>query len=199
RMGTFAEWKHGSARGAKHILGVFAGTGVGGALILNGEIYRGFNLHAGEIGHTVVHWRKGTKLEWIGGRRHLMKRGAKLLAEAPKRVRKEWKGIDLATVKSSQLAEVYQKDDPIAGRLVDDAARVIAAGIGSCINLLSPEVVVLGGGLAGAIGESFHERVWELTLQHALPGAADDVRFVPAMLEDDSGIIGCAAYAKDRI
>src|SRR5262249_4939025 len=76
RMGTFAEWKHGSARGAKHILGVFAGTGVGGALILNGEIYRGFNLHAGEIGHTVVHWRKGTKLEWIGGRRHLMKRGA---------------------------------------------------------------------------------------------------------------------------
>lgn len=197
RMGTYGEWKHGSARGAKHVLGVFAGTGVGGCLILNGELFRGFNLHAGEIGHTIIHWRKGTHLERIAGRRHLMKYGAELLADAPKRVRKEWKGIDLANVKSSQLAEFYQKDDPIAVQLVDDAARAIGAGIGSCINLLSPEVVVLGGGLAGAIGESFLERVWEFALKHALPGAADGVRCVPAALEDDSGVIGCAAYARD--
>lgn len=196
RVGTFAEWKFGAAQGANHVLGVFAGTGVGGGLILDGKLYHGFKLHAGEIGHTIVHWRKGTHLEDIGGRRSMMKRAEDLLADAPKRVRKQWKGVDLGNVKSSQLAEFYMNDDPIAVQLVDDAAKAIGAGIGSCLNLLSPEVVVLGGGVAGALGESFLERVWEIACRHALPGAADDVKIMPAALGDDAGIVGAAAYAR---
>lgn len=196
RVGTFGEWKFGAAQGARHVLGVFAGTGVGGGLILDGKLFHGFNLNAGEIGHLIINWRRGTTLEDIAGRRNIMKRGAELLGDAPKRVRKEWKNVDLATVKSSLLAEYYQKDDPIAVQLIDDAARAIAAGVGSCLNLISPEVIVLGGGLAGALGESFSERVWELALKHALPGAARGVRFVPAALGDDAGIVGAAAYAK---
>jgi glucokinase len=198
RIGTFGEWKHGAARGAKHVLGVFAGTGVGGALILDGKLYHGFNYNAGEIGHIVIHWRKGTGLEEVAGRRNMMKRAAELLNDAPKRVRREWKGVELASVKSSQLAEYYQRDDPIAVQLVDDAARAIGAGVGSVLNLLSPEVIVLGGGVAGALGESFLERVWEIAGRYALPGATDGVRFVAAELKDDSGIIGAAAYARER-
>jgi glucokinase len=72
RVGTFGEWKHGAARGARHVLGVFVGTGVGGALILDGKLYHGFNHNAGEIGHTIVHWRKGTELESIAGRRWIV-------------------------------------------------------------------------------------------------------------------------------
>ena len=67
------------------------------------------------------------------------------------------------------------------------------------INLLSPEVIVLGGGVAGALGESFVERVWEIASRYTLPGATNGVRLVPAALEDDSGIIGAAALAKARI
>jgi glucokinase len=199
RVGTFGEWKHGAAKGAKHVLGVFAGTGVGGALILDGKLYHGFNYNAGEIGHTVVHWRKGHTLEGIAGRRSMMKWAKELLADAPKLVRKAWKGVDLDGMKSSQLAEFYQKDDPIAVQLVDDAARALGAEIGGLINLLSPEVIVLGGGVAGALGESFVERVWEIACRYTLPGATNSVRLVPAALEDDSGIIGAAALAKARI
>jgi glucokinase len=199
RIGTFGEWKHGAARGAKHVLGVFAGTGVGGALILDGKLYHGFNYNAGEIGHIIINWRKGTELEAVAGRRNLMKRAAAMLADAPKRVRKEWKGVDLEAVKSSQLADYYQRDDPVAVQLVDDAARALGAAIGSVLNLLSPEVVVLGGGVAGALGESFLERVWEIASRFALPGAANGVRCVAAQLEDDSGIVGAAAYARQRV
>jgi glucokinase len=198
RIGTFGEWKHGAARGARHVLGVFAGTGVGGALILDGKLYHGFNHNAGEIGHIILNWRKGTELESIAGRRNLMKRAANMLADAPKRVRKEWKGVDLQSVKSSLLADYYQRDDPVAVQLVDDAARALGAAIGSVLNLLSPEVVVLGGGVAGALGDSFLERVWEIASRYALPGATQGVRFVAAELEDDSGIIGAAAYARER-
>jgi glucokinase len=198
RIGTFGEWKHGAAQGAKNVLGIFAGTGVGGALILNGQLYHGFNFNAGEIGHIVVNWRKGKTLEDIAGRRSMMRYAAGLLADAPKRVRKEWKGVDLDAVKSSHLADFFEKDDPIAVQLVDSAAKALGAAIGGMINLLSPEVIVLGGGVAGALGDGFRERIWEIATRYTLPGAADGVKFVAAKLEDDSGIVGAAAYAKER-
>ena len=198
RVGTYGEWRRGAAQGAKHVLGIFAGTGVGGALIFDGKLYHGFNYNAGEIGHTVVHWRKGTTLEQIAGRRNMMQRAGEQIADSPKNERKKWKGIDIAAVKSSQLAKLVEENDPLAVQLVDDAARALGAQIGSLINLLSPEVVVLGGGVAGALGESFRERIWEIACKHALPGATNDVRFVAAQLEDDSGIVGAAALARDR-
>jgi glucokinase len=198
KLGTYGEFVHGAARGARHVLGVFVGTGVGGGLILNGELYSGFNFSAGEIGHTILHWRKGTELETLAGRRAMMRRAEELLADAPKHARKAWRGIDPAAVKSSHLAQLCEKDDPIASQLVDDAARALGAALGSAINLLSPEVIVLGGGLAGALGEPFQERVWEIALRYALPHAADGVRCVPAALKDDSGIYGAAAYARKQ-
>ena len=96
------------------------------------------------------------------------------------------------------LAKLVKENDLLAVQLVDDAARALGAQIGSLINLLSPEVIVLGGGVAGALGEEFRERIWEIACKHALPGAANDVRFVAAQLEDDSGIVGAAALARDR-
>ncbi len=199
RMGTYGEWSLGAAKGAKHVFGVFCGTGVGGGLILDNKLYNGFNGHAGEIGHIVIQWRRGTSLEDIAGRRSMMGRVKELLDDSPKRTRKEWKGIDLAAVKSSHLAEYYQKDEPIAVQVIDEAARAMGAGIGSVVNLLSPEVVVIGGGVAGALGESFRERIWEIALRYTLPRAAENVRCVAAALEDNSGIFGAAAFAHDRI
>jgi len=199
RMGTYGEYAHGAARGAKHVFGIFVGTGVGGGLILNGELFNGFNGNAGEIGHIVVHWRRGTSLEAIAGRRHQMIRAREILDDSPKRVRKEWKGVDLDRVKSSQLAEFHQKGDPIAVQLIDDAARALGASIASVVNFISPEVIVIGGGVTGALGDSFIERIWEIARRFTLPGADANVRCVAASLADDSGIVGCAAFAKAKI
>jgi glucokinase len=198
RMGTYGEYAYGAAKGARNVFGVFVGTGVGGGLILNGELYTGFNGNAGEFGHIIVHWRRGLELESIAGRVHMMKRAKEILDDAPKRVRKEWKNIDLKSVRSSQLADFYLRDDPVAVQLVDDAARALGAGVGSVVNFLSPEVIVIGGGVTGALGDTFIERIWEIARRYTLPGAADGIRCVPAALGDDAGIIGCAAFAKAR-
>jgi len=196
RMGTYGEFARGNAQGAKNVFGIFVGTGVGGGLILNGELYNGFNGHAGEVGHIVVNWRRGTSLEAVAGRKYQMKRAKDMLDDAPKRVRKEWKGVDLDRVKSSQLAEFYQKGDPIAVTIVDDAARAIGAGIASVVNLLSPEIVVIGGGVTGALGDSFTERIWDFAQRYILPGAAVGMKCLPAALGDDSGIVGAAAHVR---
>ena len=90
RMATYGEFARGAAKGAKNVFGIFVGTGVGGGLILNGELYSGFRGHAGEIGHVVLHWRKGSSLESIAGRKYQIQRAGKILDDAPKRVRKEW-------------------------------------------------------------------------------------------------------------
>ncbi|MGL6094988.1 MAG: ROK family protein, partial [Fimbriiglobus sp.] len=141
RMGTYGEFAHGAAKGVRHAFGMFVGTGVGGGFILNGELFNGFNGHAGEIGHIIVHWRRGASLESIAGRKFQMKRAKEMLDDGSKKVRKDWKGVDLERVKSSQLAEFYHKGDPIAVTVVDDAARALGAAVASVVNLLSPEVV----------------------------------------------------------
>lgn len=198
RMGTFGEWKHGAAKGANHVFGIFAGTGVGGGLILNGRLFHGFNGHAGEIGHIVIGWKKGDSLESIAGRKSLMSRAKVLIEDAPKQIRKEWKSIDPASFKSSQIAEYFARGEPIVTRLVDEAARAIAAGVGTVVNLLSPEIVVIGGGVTKALGPSFPERIWEIAQRYALPRATENVRCVMAALGDDAGITGAAAYARER-
>lgn len=196
KLGTYGEFTHGAAKGARHVLGIFVGTGVGGGLVFNGELYHGFNFSAGEIGHTILHWRKGTHLEKIAGRRWMMKHASKLLKDAPKRVRRDWKGLDPDKVKSSELGAMYEKGDLIALQLVEDAAHAVGAAVASALNLLSPEVIVIGGGVAGALGPTFLERIWEIAQRLALPYVTDGVRCVPAALQDDSGIVGAAAYAR---
>lgn len=199
KMGTWGEFTHGAARGAKHVVGIFVGTGVGGGLILNGELYSGFNFNAGEIGHTIIHWRKGTELEAVAGRRYAMRRATEMLADSPKRVRKEWKHIEPSAVKSSQLAELYSRGDPVAVTIVDDAARALGAAVGSVVNLLSPEIVVLGGGVTTALGDHFLERIWQVALRYTLPAATAGVKCVMAELGDDAGIVGAAAFARKQV
>ena len=198
RMGTYGEWARGAAKGTQHVFGVFAGTGVGGGLILNGKLYHGFNGHAGEIGHIIIGWKKGIELEAIAGRKNLMNRCREVIDDSPRSVRKNWKGIEPTAFKSSQIAEYYEKGEPVISYLIDEAARAIAAGVGTVVNLLSPEVVVIGGGVTKALGPSFPERIWEIAQRYALPRATENVRCVMAALGDDAGITGAAAYARER-
>jgi len=199
RMGTYGEWTQGAAKGSKHVFGVFAGTGVGGGLILDGKLYHGFNGHAGEIGHIVIGWKRGIELEALAGRRNLMNRAREVIEDSPKAVRKNWKGLDPTAFKSSEIAEWAERGDPVITQLIDEAARAIAAGVGTVVNLLSPEVIVIGGGLTKALGPPFPERIWEIAQRYALPRATENVRCVMAALGDDAGITGAATYARDRL
>jgi glucokinase len=93
---------------------------------------------------------------------------------------------------------LYEKGDIIALQLVEDASRALGTAVGSALNLLSPEVVVIGGGVAGALGPPFIERIWEVAQRYALPHVTDGVSCVAAALGDDAGIFGAAAFARAR-
>ena len=155
RMGTYGEFSHGVAVGAKHVFGIFAGTGVGGAFILNGEVYVA---SMATRARSAIRFYSGRTARNSKTSRDVVINSnvpRRFLSDSPKRIRKTWKRIDFQRMKSSQLAELYHSGDPVAGQIVNEAARAIAAAIASVINLMSPEVIVLGGGVAGALGDEF--------------------------------------------
>ena len=202
-VAALGEWVAGAGRGANFMLGVWMGTGVGGGLILDGRPYMGAFGGAGEFGHIIVHHggaqcgcgRRGC-IEAYAGRASLER--AVALAVAGGRTTslleiRERKGKDRLT--SSVWAKALEKGDSLATELFDEAIAAIAIGVGSVINLLDLDRVVIGGGLAERFGQDLAGRIaaeaepWTL-----VPDAGRKV--VIAELGDGSGAVGAAALAR---
>jgi glucokinase len=166
QVATDAEFRLGAGRPYDSLLGVFWGTGVGGALVLGGRDWLGRGA-AGEIGHIVVK-RGGARctcgrrgcLEAYAGR-GAMEAKARRLHDAGKRTDlfkiMKAKGHDRLT--SSIWEHALREGDPVAKHLLDRAVKALGAGIASAVNLLDVEAVIIGGGLGVRLGEPFRERI----------------------------------------
>jgi glucokinase len=197
-VGVRAEHALGAAKGSKSLLGVWWGTGVGGGLVLGGKTWEGRGA-AGELGHVVVKMggarctcgRDGC-LEAYAGRgameiraRELHKRGRKtdLFKIMEKRGR--------TRLQSGIWARALEQGDELATELIDRAVKALGAGVGSAVNLLDVETVVIGGGLGTRLGEPYVERIREAMQPHLFVSERPpDVR--GAALGDPGGAIGAA-------
>lgn len=201
--GLYGEFKAGAARGASEVLGVFIGTGIGGGLIINGALYRGFSTGAGEVGHIVVEaggprcgcGNRGC-LEAVASRtamsrdiRNETKRKGRR-AESKRLVKQD----DLLSGK--ELKAAYDSDDQLVRKIIHRAAKSIGIGIGSILNLLGAEMVVLGGGVIEAFGGDFVDRVRRSAGDIAFDINFKDAKIIRAELGDDAGVIGAAMLAR---
>jgi glucokinase len=202
---VYGEYRSGAARGAQDVLGVFVGTGIGGGLILNGSLYRGFSKSAGEVGHMIVDvggpkcgcGNRGC-LEAVASRtaisreiRKAIKRGYR--SDVLKRVE------DSESLSGKQLRVAYDSGDKLVRKVIHRSAEVIGLGIGSQLNLLGLEMVVLGGGVVEAFGDEFVGRVERVARDIAFDANSKDVKMVRAALGDDAGVIGVAMLAAEAI
>jgi glucokinase len=202
-VGTLAEHRLGAGKGADNLLGVFAGTGIGAGVVLDGELRRGPTGAAGEIGHMVV--RRGGRLCGCGGRGHLEAYAGRAAME--RRARDlERKGRDTILVDltpgrrmtSGIFVKALAAGDAVAIELIDDAIGALGVAIASAVSLLDIALVVVGGGLADRLGPSFVERVEEACRADVFP-RNPDLRIVPAALGDRGGSMGAALMAAERI
>jgi glucokinase len=180
------------------MLGVFWGTGVGGGLVLDGRDWLGRGA-AGEIGHMVVEiggrrcpcGRRGC-MEAYAGRRG-MEEEARRLHDSGKHTElfkiMKRKGYD--RLKSSVWEEALDDGDAVAKRLLDGAVKALGAGIGSAVNLLDVEAVIIGGGLGVRFGERFRQRIEHQMLKHLFVDERPPVVLL-AELGDLGGAIGAA-------
>lgn len=203
-VAVYGENRMGAGKGAKNLLGVWLGTGIGAGLILNGELYYGHFLTAGEIGHTVLlpNMPRGIRsLEQNCSRTAIVDRLAKLIKANQKSKITAEVGEDYDKIKSRTLARHYreaEREDKLVVEVVDAAADLLGQCIGSVVTLLSLPRIVLGGGLTEALGPVFVERVEKVVREVAFPDACKKVVVVESSLEDNAGVFGAAIIAMER-
>lgn len=202
-VGLLGEWAAGAARGGRNILGLWMGTGVGGGLILDGRPYTGTRGAAGEIGHVIVLaggalctcGRRGCAEAYAG--RRSMRGVATAMVDAG------WE-TSLFTIRDDEdkrkltskvWAQALEDGDPLADKLFGTAIETLGIAIGSTINLLDLDRVVVGGGLAEKLGSDLADRLFDAAKPWMLQ-PSPDLRFVVSELEDDAGVVGAATLAR---
>lgn len=198
--GLVAEHRLGAARGTSHALGVWVGTGVGGALVINGELHTGAYHTAGEIGHVLTDpWAPpgSRSLEHACSRTAIVDRLRRLIRANHQSALVDISGGRLNKIKSRHLLEAYTSGDPLVVEVIDDAAYRLGVAIGGFVTMLSLECVVLGGGLTEAMGELLVATVRRGVIRTAFPDACKSVRVVESELGDDAGILGAALLGSD--
>jgi len=196
---TMGEWWLGAARGARHVVGLTIGTGIGGGLILNGALYHGSSDVAGEIGHMTLD-SNGRRcscgnygcLEAYASGTAIAERAREALGGSEASTLRAMVGGDLSRITAQLVYDASAAGDAIAREVVRDTARFLGIGIASLLNVFNPEVVVLAGGVTQA-GAALFDPIQAEVRKRAFKPAWSAARIVPGELPGNAGVVGAVA------
>ena len=203
---TMGEWWCGAAQGARNVVGITIGTGIGGGIILDGQLYHGSSDVAGEIGHTTIdangrHCRCGNYgcLEAYASGPAIALRAREALERdgGPDEtsILRSMVSGNLDELTAALVYEAANQGDGVALEVVRDTARFLGTGIANLLNILNPDVVVLAGGVTQA-GERLFEPLRAEARRRAFRPAVDVCRIVPGALKGTAGVVGAVATFK---
>ncbi len=207
-IGVLGEYAYGAGQGARDVVGIFVGTGIGGALVLGGQIHYGFRGGAGEVGHTVVqpHGRRcgcGREgcVEAYASKTAMMKMIREEMDKGRTSIVPEvMEAKGKHRLSSSVVDEALQQGDALMEEAVQTAQYHLGLLTANLVNTLDPEVIVFGGGLVEQLRAPFLEPVIETARAHyLLQQDAEKIRIVPSELGDDAGPVGAAVVAERRL
>ncbi|MBI4436423.1 MAG: ROK family protein [Candidatus Omnitrophica bacterium] len=199
---TLGEATYGAARGFSQVVCMTLGTGVGGGLILNGELYRGSSLSAGEIGHVPV--SRGGPLcacghrgcfETYVGNRAIVERARQRIRAGECTI-----ALDLVDGKVSRLtpevlSRAAKRGDRLSLSIWKEVGEWIGIALAGVVNVYNPDRIVIGGGVSEA-GSVLFRPVRESLRTHALAWPLKNFEVVPAKLGNDAGVIGASVLVR---
>ncbi|MBI3321365.1 MAG: ROK family protein [Candidatus Omnitrophica bacterium] len=200
---ALGEWRFGAGAQAKHVIALTLGTGVGGGVIINGKLYRGVSGSAGEVGHMVIDPRGRRCSCGARGCLEAQVGTAAILSMARRAIRRGAEPLKtLARQARGQLTPALVSRAAMAG---DQAARAVwmeigrslGIGVGNVLNLLNPERLVIGGGVANAWA-LFAPTLIRTVRAQAMPVSAHAARILRARLGHHAGILGAAVLLWDN-
>src|SRR3954453_12546155 len=201
---TVCESRLGIAQGATDVTLLTLGTGIGGGLLLRGEIYRGWIMGGAEMGHMVVGMKgrpcQGNCPNW--GCLESVASGTALVREASLAVaRRPDTALGEALENGRELTgplitELANAGDAVAGGAIETVGRALGVGITNLVNIFNPQVVVIGGGVIAA-GELLLAPAREVMMERALSPGKDSVRVEAARFGPEAGMIGAALFARE--
>lgn len=188
----------GAARNTQSVVCVTVGTGVGGAIMIDGKIVNGFNSSAGELGHMTINYdgpqctcgNQGC-LEVYCSSRAMIARTKELLDNEMTQIFKDIldSSIDNLTIK--KIFQSAKRSDPVAIDVLKTTARYLGIGLAGIMNILNPEILVIGGGITDG-GARFTQMVEENIKELAFDSAVEKLKVVKAALGNDAGFMGAA-------
>lgn len=187
----------GAGRDVRNMFYIIAQRGIGGAMVIDGRLYRGADGGAGEIGHTRLEFdgpRCGCGnygcLEAYVGRVAIRQRAVRALQLAGRR---EMAGKAVEEVRAQDVIDAGLAGDELAQEVLRETGRYLGLGISNVVHLFNPELVVVGGSTMRAGGLVLEPAV-EVVCRQVLPSVASSVRVVPGELGEDAGAVGAAAF-----
>ena len=202
---ALGEWWKGAGVGSKSLVCFTLGTGVGGGIVIDGRIWHGASGVAGELGHMTIE---------VDGRRCPCGNYGCLEAYASATAisRRAREGIErgrassllravgnrLGEITAEQVSRQAMEGDPFCREVMTETARYLSVGVANMLNILNPEIVVIGGGVTLA-GSILFEPLLEGVRERAFPAALDGVRIVPAALGTRAGLIGAIGVIKQAV
>ena len=202
--GTYGEYRFGAGQDARMLVGVFPGTGIGGGCVYEGKLLRGKKGSAMEIGHIPTRensrlcgcGRRGC-LEALAGRLAISAEVAQAVYRGEAPYLAAHAGSDLKKMKSGLLAKAIKAGDVVVVRIVGDAMRLLGRAIGGVVNLLAPDVIVLGGGLVEAMPQFVLKAVKAGLQETAMTAFTRQLLVRSAKLGDNATAPAAAALAAE--
>lgn len=196
-VATIGEQKFGAGKGCADFVCVFVGTGIGSAIVKNGHIIYGATGTAGELGHIIVDLNGrpcacGAHgcLEAYASRSAIETRIEGALKKGRKSCISEYLEEGKA-ITSSMIRKSIEREDELVTQCVSEASEYLSGGLASVINLINPELIILGGGLIEAV-DYFYKQTIKKAKSKSLPVPAEKIRFSKTIMGDYSGVIGAA-------
>ena len=199
RCAALGEMKFGAGQGCENFVCITVGTGIGSGLVVNGQLVRGASNAAGEIGHIKLQMKDGL-ICGCGdtGCLEAYASGPSIVAMAQDYIKggKSTKFREMAAAEGGEItpymvAKAAEAGDPVAKRIFEIVGEYIGIGLTSVINLLNPEKVIIGGGVAEA-GDLLLNPIRKTIKERAMVVAGSAVEIVPAQLGNSAGVIGAS-------
>ena len=203
-LGALGVKSFGVGKKSENMLAVFIGTGIGGGIIINGKIYRGFNFVAGEIGHMLVQkngpmcscGKKGC-FEALASRTAIVNN---IINDVKKGKKKSVLSNLIKSnqrIKSGALRNAIDRKDKVVTKRITEACETIGDILGSVCNLMNFDMIVLGGGVIEALGDFMMPIIKKEFNNHVLDAVAKGIKIIPSKLGDDAAIYGGLALADE--
>lgn len=200
----YGEFRLGAAKKGRHVIGVWLGTGVGGALIIDGQLHQGACGAAGDLGNYLLNSidvsadapRKHV-LDNVASRPAIAGEAATLAAKHKAPSLKKFSGTDVNQIKAGDLAAAIRNGDKAIETLMRSRANVLGTALSNLVDFINPDLIVLGGGLTEAMPVLMRSEVRKSIDAHATPRAAAAVKVVVAKLHKHAGTVGAARLALD--
>lgn len=200
-LAALAETRFGAASACSHVVCITLGTGIGGGLIVDGKLYRGWLGSGAEMGHiTIEHDGRNCAcggrgcLETLVAGPALERNARAAIPRHPESLLAEMVGGDPENVTGEVVTEAAQKGDPVAIELMTEIGSILGRAIASLANVLNPQVFVIGGGMIDA-GDLILEPARRVVAECAMQGVLPGLRIVPAALGNNAGYLGAATLA----